>query len=106
MANVTLTIGGRGYTVACAPGEEAHVRELARSIDGKIAAMGDMGDMGGQGEARVLLFAALLLADELHDAKGPSPPAEIDPKLGERLSAIADALENLADRLESRPDEA
>ncbi|MEO6091460.1 MAG: cell division protein ZapA [Novosphingobium sp.] len=107
MANVTLTIGGRGYTVACAPGEEAHIRNLARTIDGKIATMGDM---VGQGEARVLLFAALLLADELHETQGsedvstlaPVPPG-IDPEVGERLSSIADALENIADRLEAEP---
>ncbi len=64
MSNVTLHIGGRDYTVACAEGEEAHVASLGALIDEKIQAMG-----AGHNEPRQLLFAALLLADELHDAK-------------------------------------
>ena len=89
MANVTLTVGGRIYTVACAPGEEAHIKELARAIDAKVAGMGDM---AGQAESRVLLFAA-----------GPAP---IDAALSQRLASVAGALENIADRLEARRDDA
>ena len=59
MSNVTLHIGGRSFIVACAEGEEDHVAGLGRMIDGKLAAMGDM---SGQNEARMLLFAALLPA--------------------------------------------
>jgi cell division protein ZapA len=105
LANVTLSIGGRSYTVACAPGEETHVRELARTIEAKVAGMGDM---AGQGETRVLLFAALLLADELHE-KGTAPltaPVDFTPEWADRLETIADALENLADRLETGRDAA
>ena len=36
MSNVTLTIGGRDYTVACAAGEETHVVGLGRLIDGML----------------------------------------------------------------------
>ncbi len=67
MSNVTLTIGGRHYTVACAAGEEAHIEKLGGAIDAKL--QGTPG-LSGQSEARTLLFAALLLADELHEARG------------------------------------
>lgn len=102
MSNVTLTISGREYTVACAEGEEAHVSGLGRMIDAKLSAMGNM---AGQGETRQLLFAALLLADELHEASAgrATTPAAVTPNLdlhAARLEAIATALETCASHLE------
>ena len=109
MSNVNLTIGGRSYTVACAEGEERHVLGLGSLIDSKLAAMGDM---TGQAETRTLLFAALLLADELHEAQGAratsaeSPtdapvPTQLAPAMALRLDELATSLENLATRLEA-----
>jgi cell division protein ZapA len=113
MSNVTLTIGGRNFTVACAPGEEAHIADLGRMIGVKLDMMGDS---ASQSESRMLLFAALLLADELHDARvaagnaariaaetasAPPPPA-LPADMGDRLAAIAGRLENLAAGLEGR----
>lgn len=106
MSNVTLLIGGREHTVACADGEEAHIARLGRLIDGKLASMGNA---GGQSETRSLLFAALLLADELHELKSrpapepaaPEPAATIPQIAPERLEALATRLENLASHLES-----
>ena len=102
MSNVTLSIGGRSYTVACAEGEENHVLGLGSLIDGKLAAMGDM---SGQAETRMLLFASLLLADELHEAGGvkaaaAASSAQIAPAMALRLDELATSLENLATRLE------
>jgi cell division protein ZapA len=89
MSNVTLQIGGRSYTVACATGEEGHVTGLGKLIDEKVQSIGT-----GHNEIRQLLFAALILADELHDARSKAPPG---------LSAAPDhsvMLESIADRLE------
>lgn len=61
---VTLTIGGRNYTVACAPGEEDHITKLAAAIDAKVRQLG--GSRSPQ-DSQNLLFAGLLLADELHE---------------------------------------
>ena len=104
MSNVTLQIGGRSFVVACANGEEEHVAGLGRMIDGKVAEMGD----ASQSESRMLLFAALLLADDLHEAgqRQPEPPppapAPAAPPLDvQRLEALAARLENLASRLEA-----
>jgi cell division protein ZapA len=100
MSNVTVTIGGRHYTVACAAGEEAHIEMLGRTIDGKLEGLANL---SGQSEARTLLFAALLLADELHEARsgGARPAAGPSPAVAENLEALANRLEGLAERLES-----
>lgn len=99
MSNVALQIGGRSYTVACAAGEEEHVAGLGRLIDGKVQSMG-----GGHNEVRQLLFAALLLADELHETRHRTPsaaPAPAGPDHSAALEAIADRLEKCASALES-----
>jgi cell division protein ZapA len=100
MSNVTVTIAGRHYTVACAAGEESHIEMLGRTIDGKLH---DMPNLSAQSEARTLLFAALLLADELHErnAGGAPSAAEPDPRLADSLEELAWRLEGLAVRLEA-----
>ena len=96
MSNVTLSIGGRNYTVACGPGEEAHIEGLGRTIDAKLSSLPTL---AGQSEARTLLFAALLLADEVHELRsGSSGRAEA---ADDGSAAAAEALETLAGRLES-----
>lgn len=103
MSNVTLSIGGRSYTVACAAGEEEHVVGLGQAIDAKVQSMG----AAGTTETRQLLFAALLLADEVHEAKTasragsiPAIPAAFDDSHAERLETIAAKLEACALALE------
>ena len=92
MSNVALQIAGRRYTIACAPGEENHVKMLGRSIDERLATLPGK---GSQSEARTLLFGALLLADELHEAQ-----AKLD-GTAEAFEKLAGRLEDLAERLES-----
>jgi cell division protein ZapA len=104
MSNVTLTIAGRQYAVACAAGEEAHVRNLGQIIDGKLQTMPNA---AAQTETRNLLFAALLLADDVHEqrqggqgAAAPAPDTPEDARLAEKLEALAIRLENCASALE------
>ncbi|ALE16279.1 hypothetical protein AMC99_00980 [Altererythrobacter epoxidivorans] len=66
MSQVTLQIAGRNYTVACADGEEAQVRHLGQVIDEKLAKLG--GNLSNA-PAQNLLFAALLLADEVDESR-------------------------------------
>ena len=106
MSNVSLEIGGRQFSVASADGEEEHVALLGRRIDDKLRAMGGA---AGQSESRMLLFAALLLADEIHEmtVRGGAPaPEDNGPslaKLAEGIDAAARRLENLAADLERKP---
>jgi cell division protein ZapA len=98
MSNVSLEIAGRRYTVACAAGEESHIAMLGASIDRKLAAIPNL---SGQSEQRTLLFAALLLADEVHEAnKAPVTP-QAEPQTAEPLEKLADRLESLASQLEA-----
>lgn len=104
MGNITLAIGGREFLLACADGEEAHILRLARLIDSKVTAGGAV----GQTETRMLLFAALMMADELHELRSrpvPIVPAQAAPAIpaafADRLGRIAARVENLADLLET-----
>lgn len=100
MSNVTVSIAGRHYTVACAAGEEGHIETLGRSIDGKLQ---DITNLSGQSEARTLLFAALLLADELHERNtgGEQAAADVDLQVIGTLESLAGRLERLAAQLEA-----
>ena len=93
MSDVVLQIGGRSYTVSCALGEEAHVSGLGRMIDGKLAEM-----PGGtaHSETRALLFAALMLADRVHELEGASAAKAGDGAVTARLGRLAGRLERLA----------
>lgn len=93
MSNVTLTIGGRPYTVSAADGEEAHIEMLGRMI-GERVARGAGG--AGQSETRMLLFAALMLADELHDLHNQLPPPRIEATQPEPITGMQPAAEVIA----------
>ena len=99
MATVSVEINGRSYPVGCADGQEARVRALAEQFDayvGQVAA-----DVGQVGDIRLFLMAALLLADELHEARAAASGAAADdgaaPDAGE---AAARALNMAAERIE------
>jgi cell division protein ZapA len=96
MASVDVEIASRGYSVACRDGEEAHLRSLAAIVDRK--AKDAAAAVGSMGEARQLLFASLLLADELKEVRATAPAAPVAEP--EADSLIADALERLAERME------
>lgn len=100
MSTVTLSIGPKSYTVACADGQEAHIRALGAMIAEKYA---QLGSARAPLEAQNLLFAALFLADELDQAKkrlgdapepAPAPAADtVDPEVVEALRNAIVALE-------------
>ncbi len=99
MAEVTLAIGGNSYTLTCRDGEEGHLRAMAAVIDAKATEA--RAAVGGLSEVRQLLFAALLLADELTEARrAPSAAMPIDANLVVSLAQFATRAEALASRLE------
>jgi len=67
MATVTVEINGRPYSVGCADGQEARVRDLARQFDENVRQVAL--DVGHVGELRLFLMAALLIADEMSDVR-------------------------------------
>jgi|SRR5205085_5744529 len=103
MAEVDLSIAGRSYRVACRDGEEESLRQAARLVDAKSREA--LAGLGTLSEARQLLFASLLLADQLLDQKpdaaAAAVSAEPDTGLVSRAETLADRLESLAAQLEA-----
>ncbi len=98
MAEVELTIAGRPYRVACRNGEEENLRAAGALVDAKSREA--LSGLGTLSESRQLLFAALLLADQIVDGRQVELPSGPDPALAERAERLAERLESLADALE------
>lgn len=100
MANLNLEIGGRRFAISCEPGEEAHIEKLGRMIDARVRDSGAVGHT----EPRMLLFAALMLADELNAIRdgegGPSLDRSEDKAIAGRIDTITRRIENIVRHLE------
>jgi cell division protein ZapA len=68
MSQVTVTINGRQFRVACEDGQEGHLMRLAQELDQRIDKM--RGNFGEIGDARLTIMAALTAVDELADVTG------------------------------------
>jgi cell division protein ZapA len=60
-------VNGRAYSIACDEGEEAHLKELAAHVDAKVGEL--LESVGQVGDQRLLLMAAVLITDELFEAR-------------------------------------
>ena len=100
MAEVSLDINGRSYEIACDDGQEERLRGLAGYLDLRVRELTEQ--MGQVGELRLIVMAALLVADELQDALSQLDVLEQAQESGEGASdvAVAGALEDCALRLE------
>ena len=67
MAQAVVSIAGRTYRMSCDEGEESHIENLARVVEAKIEEL--RGSFGEIGEQRIVVMAALTLADDLHAAR-------------------------------------
>ena len=121
MPEVTITIGGREFPVACQTGEEHFLRSAAAILDAEAAPL--VQQMGRLPESRMLLMAGLMLADKTAAVEDenralkaklaeiearPAPEREkvevpvVPPGLVETLAEIAARAESLADSVEER----
>ena len=104
MPLVNVMVNGRAYTIACDDGEEAHLKELAAHVDEKAREV--LASVGQVGDARMLLMAALLIADEQHELSGKGGSAGDSDKHSLHLraeqaeSAAADALESATKKIQ------
>jgi cell division protein ZapA len=112
MAELAVMIDGRTYRVACDEGEEVRLGDLAQLVDAKISALRQR--FGEIGDQRLIIMAAITLADERAEAntrvreleaeitrlKAPSNPA---PGWAEQvavsLSEAAQRIEHVAQDL-------
>jgi cell division protein ZapA len=103
MANIDIEIANRRYNVSCRNGEEDQLRAVAAIVDKRASDAAEA--LGSLTETRQLLFASLLLADDIRDLRagkggGEPLPAPPDPKVGEALERLAERIEALAEHLE------
>ncbi|WP_330083895.1 cell division protein ZapA [Methylocystis iwaonis] len=97
MAAVIVSIAGRTYRLSCDDGEEPRLEELARYVEGKILSMKD--NFREIGEQRVVVMAALSIADEAADARNKAQALEAEVAA---LRAELDAVKKAAVALEER----
>jgi cell division protein ZapA len=111
MPQVTVTIAGKTYRMACAEGEERHLEGLAASYNARIEEM--RLSFGQVDDLRLHVMAALAQADELHEARQRVAALEaevatlnsINVARDERLERIevrlAEGIQMAAERIES-----
>ena len=106
MAEVTISVGGRAYKLACRDGEEDDLRAAGGLLESRVVSL--MEAHGAVAEPRLLLMAALLVSGELLERKASearlspfpaSEPSDAQPDLA-AFEALAARAEALARRLE------
>ena len=111
MAQVRLTIAGRAFVLACDDGEEARLEALADVVNDKIteirSAFGEIGDQ------RLMLMAALTLADSLAESQQQCLHQEqltqeanqaiesLQQEMDHTLTTLAHTLNAVSERLDS-----
>lgn len=104
MAAVEVIVNERGYKIACNDGEEKQLLQLAARVEAKVQEVVAM--VGQIGEQRLLLMAAMLLAEDLSDAADQQAAnaktiAELQAANELLLSQTGDAEGLAADKLEA-----
>jgi cell division protein ZapA len=116
MAHVIVQVNGRPYTMQCAEGEEAHLRELADLLDAEVQRVKT--SVGNVGDIRMLVMAGLMVADRLSEAiqriqsledqvselRAERNAAQLDridieARVGDRLAIASEQLERMASYL-------
>ncbi|AYG60332.1 cell division protein ZapA [Rhizobium jaguaris] len=80
MAQVTVTIDGKAYRMACEEGQEAHLTDLATRFDRYVAHL--KSQFGEIGDLRITVMAGIMIMDEVAE-------------LTRRVSALEAELESL-----------
>ena len=111
MPQVSVTINGRQFRLACEDGEEEHLTHLAQELDSRIVQL--RARFGEIGDTRLTVMAALALADELSEVK--EKLQRLEPELAKlqeasvvsadrvlaTQAAVVAALNAAAERIES-----
>lgn len=99
MGQVTVTINERAYTVACDDGPGgAHILQLGRFLDEKAREISR--DVGVVSDSLLLVMTALIVADELTDAKGELEHLRGHGEAREQAEAeVVEKLENVSERI-------
>jgi cell division protein ZapA len=82
MNHIDVTINGRKYRMACEDGQEVRLLKLAESFESRIQNL--RGKFGEIGDARLVVMAAITVADDLAE-------------MGKRVRQLEDELAALQD---------
>lgn len=116
MSQVTVTIDGKAYRMACDPGQEEHLQDLAERFDQYVGHL--KGSFGEIGDQRVTVMAGIMVMDELVELQKRVTGLEsemeslrrtrdealaradnVDDLLKDRLAAVTDKIETVAAKL-------
>jgi cell division protein ZapA len=111
MAQVTVTIDGKAYRMACDEGQEEHLLDLAQRFDRYVSHLKD--SFGEIGDQRVTVMAGIMVMDELAELQKRVKGMEGEiatlrktrdaalVKADKNDSALTGALGALAERMET-----
>ena len=110
MGQVSITVGGRNYQVACDDGQEQHLIKLAGYLEKKMDELNS--SIGTIGDTRLMLMASLIITDELFEQKNRMDQTKTKfvssnndsfeiGKATKALQSVAKKLNALADKLET-----
>jgi len=116
MSQVSVTIDGKAYRMACDPGQEEHLQDLAERFDKYVGHL--KGSFGEIGDQRITVMAGIMVMDELVELQKRVTGLEsemeslrrtrdealqradsVDDLLKERLSSVTDKIEAVAAKL-------
>ena len=104
MAQVDVSVNGQSYRIACEDGQEDRLVDLAAMVDEKVLDL--VNQIGQVGSNRLLVMAALVIADELVDLKNEAGSSqELKDNSNQQdtvlvLQEIIKRIENIADQVE------
>tara|TARA_X000000950_G_C13838354_1_gene629098 strand:- start:1123 stop:1443 length:321 start_codon:yes stop_codon:yes gene_type:complete len=104
LAQVDVSVNGQSYRIACEDGQEARLVDLAAMVDEKVIDL--VNQIGQVGSNRLLVMAALIIADELVDLKNEAGSSqELEDNTNQQdtvlaLQEITKRIENIADQVE------
>jgi cell division protein ZapA len=109
-SQVTVTINGRQFRMACENGQEAHLLRLAEDLDQRIERL--RASFGEIGDTRLTVMAALTISDELNETSDKLRRSEEElatlqnarlasaERVTATQAAVATALNSAAERIE------
>ena len=111
MSQVTVTIDGKSYRMACDEGQEEHLIDLASRFDRYVSHL--KGSFGEIGDQRLTVMAGIMVMDELAELQRRVTGMESEivtlrktrddalTKADKNDAALTGALANLAERMEN-----
>ncbi len=115
MATLRTQVYGKEYALACDDGQERHLQQLVEQVNDRIARLNT--HLGHVPDSMMLLYGALMLADELHEARSEiarmrqhlqaaeqlnssaAPNTELEATMASTLQDIATRIETIAAKL-------